>query len=147
MKVILIAHVKTLGQKGEIKEVSEGYFHNFLNPRKLAVQATDSQVSHVRAQQAKAVEKLEDMKESAASLKSKLEGKELTLTEKASEAGKLYAQVHGKEIVAALLKEFQVQIPEKNILAEPIKTTGDFPIKVQLHKDVHATFTLHVRAA
>ncbi len=147
MKVILLAHVKNIGQKGDIKEVSDGYYQNFLAPRKLAAPAVASQVGHIHAQQAKAVERLENIKESASAVKARLEGKELTLTEKASEAGKLYASVHGKEIAKALREQLQLDVPEKNIEVEAIKTTGDFSVTVKLFKDTSATFTLHVRAA
>lgn len=147
MKIILLAHVKNLGQKGEIKEVSDGFYQNFLAPRRLAAPAVASQVGHIHAQQAKAVERLENMKESASAVKARLEGKELTLTEKASEAGKLYASVHTKEIAKALRDQLQLEVPEKNIEVDAIKTTGDYPVTVKLFKDTTASFTLHVRAA
>ncbi len=147
MKVILLTHVKNIGQKGEIKEVSDGYYQNFLAPRKLAAPAVASQVNHIHAQQAKAVERLENMKESAAAVKAKVEGKEITVTERASEAGKLYASVHTKEIAAALKEQLNVEVPEKNIEVDPIKTTGDFPVNVKLFKDTSASLTLHVRAS
>lgn len=147
MKVILLSHIKGIGQKGDVKEVSDGYFHNFLAPRKLAAPATSSQVGHIHAQQAKAVERLENMKESATAVKAKVEGKTLVLTEKASEAGKLYASVHQKEIAKALREQLNVEVPEKNIEVEPIKSIGDFAIKVNLYKDTSATLTLQVRAA
>ena len=147
MKVILLTHVKNLGQKGEIKEVSDGYFQNFLAPRRWAAPAMTSQVNHIHAQQAKAVERLEGIKESALAIQKKIEGKTLELKEKASEAGKLYASVHTKEIAKALKDQLQVEISEKNIELEPIKTTGTFTVLVKLFKDTSATVTLHVRAA
>lgn len=147
MKVILLSHIKGLGQKGDIKEVSDGYYHNFLAARKLAAPATSTQVSHIHAQQAKAVERLENMKESATAVKAKVEGKAVTLNEKASEAGKLYAAVHTKEVAKAIREQLNVEVPEKNIDMEVIKTTGDFTVTVRLFKDTSATLTLLVRAA
>lgn len=147
MKVILLTHVKNLGQKGEVKEVSDGYFRNLLAPRKLAVPATDKQVGHIHAQQAKAVERLENLKESANAVKERVQDKTVILSEKASEAGKLYAAIHSKEIATALKAQLGVDVPEKNISCEAIKTTGDFTVNVQLFKDTSATFTLQVRAA
>ena len=41
MKVILQHNVQKLGKAGDIVETSDGYFRNFLQPRKLGVLATD----------------------------------------------------------------------------------------------------------
>ena len=147
MKVILTTHVKGIAQKGDVKEVSDGYFKNFLLPKKLAVQATSGQVNLVNAQKAKAVEKLENMKESALSIKSKVEGKTLTLNEKVSEAGKLYAALHSKEVKNALKQQLGVDVPEKQIVMDAVKNAGSFPIELHLHKEVKASLTLQVLAA
>lgn len=147
MKVIFTTHVKGIAQKGDVKEVSDGYFKNFLLPKKLAVQATSGQVNLVNAQKAKAVEKLENMKESALSIKSKVEGKTLTLNEKVSEAGKLYAALHSKEVKNALKQQLGVDVPEKQIVMDAVKNAGSFPIELHLHKEVKASLTLQVLAA
>lgn len=148
MKVILLGHVKNVGQKGEIKDVPNGYYQNFLAPRKLAAPATETQVSHVHAQQAKATEKLEMIKESAEAVKAKIEGKSVQIAIKASETGKLYASVHSRDISNAMRDQLKVEIPERNIgVSEAIKTTGDFPIKVKLYKGLEAQIIVHVTAA
>lgn len=147
MKVILTTHVKGLGQKGDIKEVSDGYYQNFLAPRKWAVMATIGQVNLVSAQKAKAVEKLENMKESALAVKEKINGKTLTLNEKASESGKLYAALHAKEVAQAIKSQLGAEIPEKQIQMEPVKSAGTFSIQVNLYKDIKASFTLTVLAS
>jgi large subunit ribosomal protein L9 len=147
MKVVLLQHVRNVGQKGEIKEVSDGYFQNFLSPQRLAVPATSSQVNHIHNQQAKATEKLEAIKESALSIKGKIDGKTLSLACKASEAGKLYASLHEKDLNAAIRRDFNVDLPDKQVvLSEPIKSTGDYSFTVRLHKEVTATLTAHVTA-
>lgn len=148
MKVILLNSVPHCGQKGEIKEVSDGYFLNFLGPRKLAAPATSSLVSHLQAQAAKAKEKLEVMKESAESIRTKVEGKTIKLEGKAREGGKLYAAVSKKGIAEAISDQLKVEIPEKIIeLSQAIKEVGEFPLKLRLHKDISASLTVHVTAA
>lgn len=148
MKVILLNSVPHCGQKGEIKEVSDGYFLNFLSPRKLAAPAIPSLVRHLQAQQAKAKEKLETMKESAESIRAKVEGKTIRLAGKAREGGKLYAAISKKEIAEAISNQLKVEIPEKIIqLAEPIKEVGEFAFELKLHKDIIASLTVHVTAA
>ena len=50
MKVILQADVKGHGKKGDIVEVSDGYARTFLFPKKLAIEATKSNVNSVQGQ-------------------------------------------------------------------------------------------------
>ncbi len=148
MKVILLEHIRSLGQKGDVKEVSNGYFQNFLAPRNLARPASASQVNHIHAQQAKAVERLETVKESAQAIFAKVNGKSVNLTEKTSESGKLYASVSVKEIAAAMSEQLKVEIPEKNIeMTGPIKSIGVFPVVLKLYKDLNAELHIHVTAA
>ncbi len=144
MKVLLLANVKGMGQKGDVVETNEGYFRNFLMPRKLATMATTSQVAHVKAQKEKAVEKLENMKESAMSVKTRIDGKTVELKEKASDSGKLYAAVSSKEVVDILKTELKVDVPVKNITMDTIKEAGEYKITVELYKDVTAQITLNV---
>lgn len=96
MKAILLTHVKNIGQKGEVINVSDGYFQNFLLPKHLAIKATDSQIEHVKNQKEKAVEKLENMKESAMAIKERIDGKSIKIQGKVSESGKLYASLKEK---------------------------------------------------
>ncbi len=147
MKVILLNHVAGLGQKGEVKEVSEGYFRNFLNPRKAAREATSTAIAHVNNQKAKANERLENMKESAESIKSKIDGKTIELTEKITNTGHLYAAISTKEVIEALEEQLKVKIPLKMVkIPRPIKDTGEHSIKVSLYKGISAEIKLNVIA-
>ena len=147
MKALLIANVKGLGQKGDVVETSPGYFRNFLMPQKLATSAGQTQVAHVNAQKAKATEKLENMKESAESVKSKIDGKTVEVEEKASETGKLYAAVSGKEVAEILKAELKVDVPAKQIKMDTIKEAGEYKVTADLYKGVSAEVTLKVTAA
>ncbi len=146
MKVILLQHVKNCGQKGEVKEVAEGYYQNFLAPKKWAVPATQGQVNHLKVQAEKNHEKLSTMKESALSVQSRLNGQTINLKEKASESGKLYAAIHGKEIAAAIQNQLNLELPEKSLELDAIKTTGDFSVQAKLFKGIEAKFNVRVVA-
>lgn len=147
MKVILTQHIRGIGQKGDVKDVSEGYFRNFLAAKKLAVPADDKQLAHIQSQKSKQNEKLEAMKESAMSVKEKINEKVITIEEKASESGKLFAAVSKKEICAAIQKDLNVTIPEKQFeLAEQIKMVGEYSIQIPLYKEVTAKLTINVKA-
>ena len=52
MKVILIEDVKSLGKKGEIVNVSDGYARNMLFPKKLGVEATAKNINDLKLQKA-----------------------------------------------------------------------------------------------
>lgn len=144
MKILLLKDVQNLGLKGTVTEVSDGYFRNFLAPKQLATHAAEKQVAHIKAQQAKAVQKLESMKESAESIKEKLEGKSVMIQEKVSDTGKLYAAVTSKEIADAIKDQLKIEIPASKIKAKTIKELGDFDVKIQLHKDIELTINVHV---
>jgi large subunit ribosomal protein L9 len=146
MKIILLKNVKDLGQKGEVLDVSQGHFQNFLAPQNLATLATEKQVTHIQAQKAKATEKLEDLKESAESIKAKIDGKTIELKEKAGEGRHLYAAVSAKEIAEHLKSELKVDVPAKQIKMETIKEPGEFTAEIKLHKEVTASITLNVTA-
>lgn len=147
MKVILLNHVKGLGQKGEVKDVSEGYFRNMLSPRRLAAIANSGTISQIKNQQAKATEKLEAMKESAQSIRTKINGKTVNLSEKVGESGSLYASVSTKEVAAAIKDQLKADIPAKKIaMDDHIKSVGEYKITIKLHKEVSANLTLNVSA-
>lgn len=147
MQVILNQNVAGLGPKGSIKTVSEGYFRNFLAPRRLARLADEKGVAEVKAQKAKALEKLENMKESAQSIRDKVEGKIITLEEKCNDSGHFYAAVSEKEIVSALEAQLKVKVPTKAIECETIKEPGTYQVTLKLHKDVTAKLHIDVSAA
>lgn len=147
MKVVLLQHVKGIGQKGEVKEVNPGYFQNFLKRQNLAKEATDAVVRHVQNQKDKSVEKLENLMESAKAVQALIEGKSITIAEKVSDSGKLYAAVNVKEVAQELKSQLKASVPEKNLhLPDHIKEVGDYKIKADLYKGVAANFTLHVVA-
>ncbi len=147
MKVILLQHIRNIGQKGDVKDVSEGYFRNFLAPQKLAVAADDKQLAHIQSQKSKQNEKLEAMKESAMSVKEKINDKTITIEEKASESGKLFAALSKKEICSAIERDLKVTIAEKQFeLSEQIKSLGEFTIEIPLYKDISAKLRINVKA-
>lgn len=148
MKIILLQNVKNLGQKGQVKEVSEGYFGNFLQPKNLAIPATGKQVAHVQAQKAKSVEKLEAMEESALAVKEKIDGKIIIIKEKASDAGRLYRAVNEKILSEAIEQQLNASIPPSGIKQnEHYKNIGEYVLNIPLYKTVSATINLKIEAS
>ena len=52
MKVILLEDVKSLGKKGEMVNVSDGYARNFILKKKLGVEATAKNMNDLKLQKA-----------------------------------------------------------------------------------------------
>ena len=145
MKVVLTQHVKGLGQKGEVKEVSAGYFANFLSKQGLARQATNSAIRHIKNQKAKSAEKLENMKESALSIKSKLDKQKIELLVKVNPSGKLYAALSPADVVKAISEQLKLKIPASSLKMQSIKELGEHEVSAQLYSGVKASFFLSVR--
>ena len=52
MKVILLQDVKSLGKKGAMVEVNEGYARNFIIPKKLGMEATPKNMNDFKLRKA-----------------------------------------------------------------------------------------------
>jgi len=146
MKVILMADVKTLGRRGEVVEVSDGYARNFLYPQNLAVQATADALRRLKEQEAAAERRVKKGMKEAAKLAGALEGFELVLKEKVSESGKLYAAVTAKAIAKAL-KKAKFDIEDDMVELDPIKETGEREVTVNLPHGFEATIRVRIEAA
>ena len=145
MKVVLLEDVKSLGKKGDIVEVSEGYARNFIIPKKKGVEANQENLNTLKLQKANeekiAKEKLEAAKELAA----KLNEASVSLTIKGGKDGRTFGSVSSNEIEEAINCHLLLEIDKKKIvIAEPIKTFGNHEVKVKLHKDVTAALKVKV---
>jgi len=145
MKVVLLEDVKSLGKKGDIVEVSEGYARNFIIPKKKGVEANQENLNTLKLQKANeekiAKEKLEAAKELAA----KLNEVSVSLTIKGGKDGRTFGSVSSKEIEEAIKSQLGLEIDKKKlVIAEPIKTFGNHEVKVKLHKDVTAALKVKV---
>ena len=145
MKVVLLEDVKSLGKKGDIVEVSEGYARNFIIPKKKGVEANQENLNTLKLQKANeekiAKEKLEAAKELAA----KLNEASVSLTIKGGKDGRTFGSVSSKEIEEAIKSQLGLEIVKKKlVIAEPIKTFGNHEVKVKLHKDVTAALKVKV---
>lgn len=146
MKVILLADVKTLGKKGEVVDVSDGYARNFILPKKLGVEASSQNMNDLKLQKANEVKVAKEQLAAAQAFAKELETKEVVVTMKGGESGKVFGSVSTKEIAQAAKEQCSMEIDKKKIqLAEPIKSFGVYEVKVKLHPQVVGTLKVKVR--
>lgn len=140
MKVILLEDVKSLGFKGAVVEVSEGYARNFLFPQHLAVEATDSTLRQKDEQEKSAARKVKKAEKEEKKLASAIDGEEIVIEAKA-DGGKLFAAITAKDIAKAL-KDKGHSVAKEFIEFEPKKETGSFEAIVSFPSGFDAT--IHV---
>jgi len=146
MEVILKEDVINLGSKGDVVKVSDGYGRNYLLPRKLAMQATESNKAVIEQMKAAAARRSASEKAQAEALVAKLEPVSLAFTRKAGEQGHLFGSVTSSDIAAELAAQgFEID-RRRIILGEPLKSIGEFNVAIKLHREVTAHVSVKVQA-
>lgn len=137
MKVILLQDVKSLGKKGEIVEVSDGYARNFVLPKKLGAEANSKNMNDLKLQKANADKIAKEQLEAAQELAKVLETKEVVVKMKSGEGGKTFGSISSKEIAEEAKKQCGLELDKKKIqLPEAIKSLGVYEVGVKLHTKV-----------
>ena len=136
MKVILLKDVKGLGKKGDVVNASDGHARNFLFPRKLAKEATESNLHVLNNQKDKAMREKQAEIEAAQGLASKLRGKEIKIVTKAGEGGRLFGAITSKDIAEEIDKNFNIKVDKKKVVADTIKHLGNYDIEVKLYAEI-----------
>lgn len=137
MKVILLEDVKSLGKKGEIVNVSDGYARNFVLPKKLGVEANSANMNDLKLQKANADKVAQEQLEVAQELAKVLETKEVVVKMKSGEGGRTFGSISSKEIATAAKEQCGLELDKKKIqLPEAIKSLGVYEVNVKLHTKV-----------
>lgn len=145
MQVILLEDVKSLGKKGELVNVSDGYARNFILPKKLGLEATPKNLNDLKLQKAAEEKRQKELLVEAQEFAGKLGSITVKLHIKAGEGGRTFGSVSTKEIAAAIKSQFGYDIDKKKLqLAEPLKNIGIFTVPVKLHPKVTAELKVSV---
>lgn len=146
MKVIFLKDVKGKGKKGEIKNVADGYAHNFLIKQGLAIEANNANVSTLDAQKKKEEKQAAEELAEAKKLKETIEKITVELSAKAGEGGRLFGSITTKQIAEELQKKHGIKIDKRKMeLADAIRTLGHTKVPVKLHPEVLATLTVSIK--
>ena len=145
MKVILIEDVKSLGKKGEIVNVSDGYAKNKLIPGKLAVEANSKNMNDLKLQKQHEDKVAQENLEAARALAKELEGKVVKVSVKSGEGGKVFGSVSSKEVAKAAADQLGLELDKKKMqMDEAIKTLGYHDVSIKLHPKVSAVLRVNV---
>lgn len=146
MKVILQQDVKGKGKKGQMIEVSDGYAHNFLLPKKLALEATADHVNTMRMNDKATAERQAKEKAEAMALRDKLKDTVITVTAKGGGAGRLFGAVTSAEVADALSAQTGIAVDKRKIVMEdPIKNVGTYTLKLKLGYEISADLNIQVQ--
>lgn len=147
MQIILNKDVKHLGRRGDIVNVKNGYFRNFLFPNNLAEMATKARLKVAEARLAERVKKMEEMKEKYTEVQASLEGKSFTFKAKTTGKDTLYKAVSEQDVIELVKADMKLELEASSIkFAEHIKTLGEHDVTVHLAEGVEATIKLTVEA-
>jgi large subunit ribosomal protein L9 len=135
-KILLREDIDDLGARGEVVRVKAGYARNYLLPRKLAVEATASNVKQIESERAALLKREVKDRSGAEAQAEQMRSLSLNFERKVGELGLLYGSVTSMDIAQAL-KDKGYEIDRRRItLKEPIKTPGEFTVPVRLHREV-----------
>lgn len=147
MKVILLEDVKTLGKKGEIVNVNDGYARNFILKKNLGLEATGKNLNDLKLQQKNAEKVAQEKLEAAQAVAKDLEDKSITVKIQAGVEGRVFGSISSKEIALEAKKQLNMDIDKKKIvIPDAIKSLGTYNVNIKLHKDVVGTLAVKVEA-
>ena len=148
MKVILLADVKALGKRGDVKQVADGYARNFLLNKKLAVEATPQNLKNLAHEQKKQADKAAADLAEAKRLAAEIDKITVEKPVKAGEGGRLFGSVTNKEVAEAISAKVGVEIDKRKVeIKDAIKNVGAAEALLKLHTEVHQKVKLNITAA
>lgn len=146
MKVILTEDVKSLGKKGEIVTVSDGYARNFILKTNKGVEANAKNLNDLKLKNANKDKVAQEQYEEAQALGRQIEAGQIEVFIKTGEGGKAFGSVSSKEIAAEVKAQMDLEIDKKKIvLKDPLKALGTFEVPVKLHPKVTAKLKVIVK--
>ncbi len=145
MKLILIKDVPSLGNRGDIVDVSDGYARNYLVPRGHAMKATAGTVAQAEAMIKARDEQEKKVKGEAELIAQNLVGTRVVVAARAGDEGRLFGSIGTHDIVEAILKFTGIEVPQKVVTIDTaIKEIGLHEVTLKPHPEVEFKVTLDV---
>ena len=147
-QAILLQDVDSLGERGTVVDVSDGYLRNYLIPRKLAETATQSSIAAAAKRREAAERAAREAVEKARENATLLGRTVLTIAQQAGDDGRLFGSVTTQDIADAIRDARGLKIDKRKIhLDEPIKNVGTYQVTVEVVDEVTASVKTMVVAA
>jgi len=147
MKVILLENLPSLGKKGEVKEVSDGYAMNFLLAQKKAILATAVSVKHFQHQKDEQEKNLAEQQSKYAKIAKNLNNQSLNFVGKISDKNHLFAGIGVAEIIKFIKQNYNLDIHSNWFVANYFfKTTGKYPVILKLPSNEKIALTIIIKA-
>lgn len=146
MEVILLENVETLGSRGQIVKVANGYGRNYLLPRKMAIAATAQNRKWVEQQRVRFLKLEASERGEAEELGKLMGGVTVVATRRSGEKGQLFGSVTALDIEEGLASQGYTISRRKIHLGSPLKSLGEFDVPVRLHRDVTVTVKVRVES-
>ena len=148
MKVILLEDVKSLGKKGQIVNVSDGYARNLLLPKKLGVEATGKNMNDLKLQKAHEDKVAQENLDAAKAFAEELKDKQVDVGIKVGEGGRTFGSISAKEIAEAAKAQLGYELDKKKLqLSAPIKELGTTMVPIKLPPKVTGELKVVVKEA
>lgn len=145
MKVIFLDKVTGVGSKGDIKNVKGGFYRNFLQPRQLAIKATEPALKEWEERRKRSAIQKEELRLKFEEIKRRLEGAKIRVEKKVTAKGTLYGGLKPADIAKALKEQINVEIPAGAVLLDAaIKAAGMYEVKLNLGEGVETKVTVDV---
>lgn len=146
MKVILLQDVKSVGKKGELVNVSDGYARNFIFKKNLGVEATPKNLNDLKLQKQNEEKVAAENLAEAQAFAKELETKSIEVSIKAGQDGRVFGSVSTKEIVAEAKSQLGYDLDKKKMqLKDSIKNIGTYHVPIRLHPKVTAELKVIVK--
>lgn len=146
MKVILLQDVKSVGKKGELVNVSDGYARNFIFKKNLGVEATPKNLNDLKLQKQNDEKVAAETLANAKTFAEELQTKSVEVAIKAGQDGRVFGSVSTKEIAKAAKEQLSYDLDKKKMqLKEPIKNIGTYMVPIRLHPKVTAELKVIVK--
>lgn len=144
MKVVLLENVKSVGNIGDIVNVSPGHARNFLVPNGVALIADEGNQKSIEQQRKMLAKKVSEHRTEAEKVQKQVNGLVLEFVKKVGQNGKLFGSITTRELSEELGKK-GVTV-ERRILttSQPIKSVGSYDVKAALFDGVVANFQVKV---
>lgn len=148
MQVILLEDVKSLGKKGEVVDINEGYARNFIIKKKLGVEANAKNRNELKLQKQHEEKVAQEKLDAAKAFAEELKEKSVTVSIKTGSGGRSFGSVSTKEIAAAIKAQLGYELDKKKMALDvPIKCPGTYNLKVKLHQKVTGELKVVVKEA